>query len=46
MSEYKKYSVVLLDYWQHTGNMADVAMSINDLDLPEKARKFIITEWE
>ena len=45
MSEYKKYSVVLLDYWQHTGNMADVAMSINDLDLPEKARKFIITEW-
>ena len=46
MSEYKKYSVVLLDYWQHTGNMADVTMSINDLDLPEKARKFIITEWE
>ncbi|MEC8312334.1 MAG: DEAD/DEAH box helicase [Candidatus Thermoplasmatota archaeon] len=45
MSEYKKYSVVLLDYWQHTGNMADVTMSINDLDLPEKARKFIITEW-
>ena len=45
MSEYKKYSVVLLDYWQHTGNMADVTMSINDLNLPEKARKFIITEW-
>ena len=38
-------SVVLLDYWQHTRNMADDSMLVNDLNLPDKACQFFINEW-
>ena len=41
----KLTSVVLLDYWQHTRIMAGIPMSVNDLNLPSKARHFFISEW-
>ena len=38
-------SVVLLDYWRHTGIMAGNSVSVNELNLPSKARHFFINEW-
>ena len=34
-----------MDYWQHTRYMAGKIVSVNDLDLPQKARRFFTQEW-
>ena len=45
MSEWNNHALSFLDYWQQTGIMADETMSVDDLDLPEKARRFFAEQW-